>query len=192
MFGAAFASQLMLHEFHKAGRIPDARPATHTTTSNVAPGVPGAPSPHPEVPLVPTHLDPRHSVAFMYPGASTLPMRLGFETGEASKAAVTGIKEGVASLGARWDHWKGTLSELLADVKYVWWILGAGLVAVALYETWPVWSFLWEALMLVMKGLRSALHVLGWVWDGFTELVAELWSGVSGMVRTATGTGPRQ
>lgn len=177
----------MLQEFQKAGKIPAPQPASHTTVTNMAPHVPGAPPVHPEVPLTNPY-DPRHSAAFMYPGASHLAMQTGFQTGETSKVVATSVKETVSHIQTRWSNWKGTLEELLKDVKYVWWVLAAGVVGYLLYETYPVWSLLWDALMMLMRALRGALRVLQWLWDGFTELVAELWSGVTWVVHRITGS----
>lgn len=105
-------------------------------------------------------------------GAATM----GHQTGEVGKVVAKTVKETIATVQDTWDHWSGHLGDLLTDVKWVWWGMVAVVVTYELYRYTPIFEILEEALKALMGALRSSLKVLGWVWDGFEDLMEELWS----------------
>lgn len=205
MFGGAFAAQLMTQKMMEHKRLkplipaidshhlppgytvgllgeiyppaPKAAVAPSTMPTSTPPDAPGAPPP-PMVPLTPKQIDAfvtsqNTAIALSY--SANPAFVAGYKTGERAKEIAHNVKEALTDVSNKWDNWKGTLKELLADAKWVGYAIGAAIIGYVLFETFPVWSFVWDALMMVMRVLKQALHVLGWVWDGFVELMQEIW-----------------
>lgn len=168
---------------------PPPQVAPSTTPTSTPPDAPGAPPPT-QVPIDPPHPD----VSVVGDRLPMLPMRYpgnaaflaGVATGKKMKHAGHKIKETYHDISLKvddfledtskkWESWKSTLPELLADVKWVGYAIGALILGYVVVETYPVWSLVWDALVFIMNMLKSALRVLGWVWDGFTELMQEIW-----------------
>ncbi|MBU6174256.1 MAG: hypothetical protein KGQ60_10660 [Planctomycetes bacterium] len=162
--------------------FPPAQVAPSTTSTSTPPDAPGAPPPT-QVPIDPPHPD----VSVVGDRLPMLPMRypgnaaflLGGATGTKIKEVAHDVSlkvdEFLDDTGKKWESWKSTLPELLADVKWVGYAIGVVILGYVLVETYPVWSLVWDALLFIMDMLKSALRVLGWVWDGFTELMQEIW-----------------
>lgn len=169
MFGAALANQYMVQAFVNAGKQPPNIPMLvldpqkskdpHIDHSNASELLPRDPSPAQELRM------PEFGAVSM-----------GYATGQAGKSVVHSINSGMEWIQEKWDSWSGTLGELLGDFHWVWWGLVAVAGAAVLYEFTPVLGVLWDALGMMTQILRGALKILGWVWDGFTGLIEELWS----------------